>query len=736
MGKKRQAARMTVWLFVGTAFLLVFFFFIYDYFQESLMKQEKDKIILLAETASGSLETYFEDKQRILDYYFDVGSLPLKAQSEKERHELLRTMAERFLERQEAYLTDLFYVTAKEAEQGGMDFIFQSQERKNLVMGRIMEQEKTKVAGWVLKDGGYKIYLLKPIITEDTAEGYMVAGIDLNVVYQEVLEPVQLGARGYCNLKDSSGFILMHPTAGEIGVDSVKGRIEKNPELDAAGIDRLVSNQLSGKSGCDIVNSYWWEEEEENKVQVKKMIAYTPAWIDGENFPVSLIVSYDELWEPVKRLVFYLMGAGTMILLLTGTAIFRIGRESKQMALLKTELEYERELRQAREELERHQEKTQQYDRLQTMGVLTGTIAHEFNNLMTPVMLYCDLLSDDRGRSDLDFKEDLEEIRTSAERCKELAGQLLSFGRQEREAYRSTCYDAVSAARSSLKMVRRLLPENIILVEEVENGPVFLFGNGGALNQIILNLCTNAFYAMKEEKKGTLTVRFFVEESAGVSYAVLVVSDTGCGIPKEELPHIYDTFYTTKPEGEGTGLGLSVVQRLTGKHGGKIQVESEPGKGTSFCLVFPVYSKPVEMLEEDHLNEWIRSPKSVILVDDRREVTRAMEKGLQNLGWEVKGYTWAPAAYEAMKQCEFQFDILLTDASMPELDGLELCRLVKSKNPVLMKIMMTGSTDQELEKALEEGIVDAVLTKPVSIADLIRTLYRTAQKDLPEGTVI
>ena len=732
MGKKRQAARMIVWLFVGTAFLLVFFFFIYDYFQESLMKQEKDKIILLTETASGSLETYFEDKQRVLDYYFDAGSLSLEAKSEKERHELFKTMTERYPERQKAYLTDLFYVTAKEAEQGELDFIFQSQERKNLVMGRILGQEKTKVAGWILKDGGYELYLLKPMRTGDTAEGYVVAGIDLNVVYQEVLEPVQLGARGYCNLKDSKGFILMHPAAGEIGVDSVEGRIEKNPELDAAGIDRLVSNQLSGKSGCDIVNSYWWEEDDKDRV--KKMIAYTPAWIDGENFPVSVIVSYDEVWEPVKRLVFYLIGAGMMILLLAGTVIYRIGRESKQMALLKTELEYERELRKTREELERHQEKTQQYDRLQTMGVLTGTIAHEFNNLMTPVMLYCDLLSDDRGRSDQDFREDLEEIRNSAKRCKELAGQLLSFGRQEREEYRSTCYDAVSAAKSSLKMVRRLLPENITLVENVEDGPVFLFGNGGALNQMILNLCTNAFYAMKEGE-GTLTVRFFVEEDAGISNAVLVVSDTGCGIPKEELPHIYDTFYTTKPEGEGTGLGLSVVQRLTGKHGGKIQVESEPGQGTTFRLVFPVYKKPEETLEEDHLNLWIQSPKSVILVDDRREVTRAMEKGLQNLGWEVKGYTWAPAAYEAMKQCEFQFDILLTDASMPELDGLELCRLVTSKNPALIKIMMTGYTDYELEQAIEEGIVDAVLTKPVSITDLVTVLYRMAQKNRTEGKI-
>ena len=164
-------------------------------------------------------------------------------------------------------------------------------------------------------------------------------------------------------------------------------------------------------------------------------------------------------------------------------------------------------------------------------------------------------------------------------------------------------------------------------------------------------------------------------------------------------------------------------------------MESEPGKGTSFLLTFPVYRKPVETFEEDHLNGWVQSPKSVILVDDRREVTRALEKGLQNLGWEVKGYTWAPAAYEAMKQCRFQFDILLTDASMPELDGLELCRLVNSKNPGLMKIMMTGYTDQELEQAIEEGIVDAVLTKPVSMEDLIRTLYRTARDRMTEGEI-
>ena len=226
----------------------------------------------------------------------------------------------------------------------------------------------------------------------------------------------------------------------------------------------------------------------------------------------------------------------------------------------------------------------QKYNHSKTMTFLTGALAHEFNNLMTPIVLYSELLSDNDTVVQ-EMPEEVYELNMSAKRCEELAKQLLDYSRQGRAERVLSEYNATFAVESSISIVSRLVPENIKFETSVCSTPYYIKGQVGALNQIILNLVTNAIHAIGD-KKGRIKLQFglSVDDDQMVR---LVVEDNGCGIPKDLRKHVFEPFFTTKKEGKGTGIGLTVVKRMVEEHGGWIQVQSEEGKGTTFIMNFP-----------------------------------------------------------------------------------------------------------------------------------------------------
>ncbi len=224
----------------------------------------------------------------------------------------------------------------------------------------------------------------------------------------------------------------------------------------------------------------------------------------------------------------------------------------------------------------------QKYNHSKTMEVLSGAIAHEFNNMMTPIVLYAEIM----GENEIvcqEMPEEVSELKSTARRCEELAGQLLNYSRQGRVEKQTVEYDASLAVRDSVNMIERLLPKNIGLKVNLCRTPYYVRGQLGSLNQILLNLSTNAIYEMKE-KGGSLYIRFGLSTDSD-RFLRLIVEDTGNGIPAEVQRQIFRPFFTTK--GEGTGIGLTVVKRLTEEHGGNISVQTERGRGTRFLLEFP-----------------------------------------------------------------------------------------------------------------------------------------------------
>ena len=225
----------------------------------------------------------------------------------------------------------------------------------------------------------------------------------------------------------------------------------------------------------------------------------------------------------------------------------------------------------------------QKYNHSKTMSVLTGSIAHEFNNLMTPIVLYTDLLEENEVVY-REMPDEIAELKSATKRCEELAKQLLSYSRQGKAEKVLTDYDATYAVREGVNMVRKLLPANISFKESICKTTYHIHGQVGALNQILRNLTTNAMHAMKDG--GTLSIQFGLSTDDDRKVR-LVVEDTGSGIPPEIKRQVFQPFFTTKQAGEGTGIGLTVVKRLTEEHGGTIRVKTDVGKGTMFILDFP-----------------------------------------------------------------------------------------------------------------------------------------------------
>ncbi len=709
---KRKIAGVFLITLVGILIIIASIAVIYSTHKNAIVNQAKEQVITTAETASRGLETFFLDKRKNMDLYFN-GIL-----NYMENQDMLKNQMENILrvyyETENTYLQQVVYLTEEEFKRKEK-FI---EIRQKSVFGSYEYKE----------DGIFILNMYKPLYLSGYLSGYVMACINLNAVYDDILYPIQIGKNGYCTVKDRSGMILMHGVESQIGINSKTDRKKKYPDLNPEGIDRLVENQISGVSGTELVKSYWWDKVEDGKV--KKIIGYTPVNVMEDFWVISVIMDYDQIEEPLHQTLTMSILVGFLLMLFFGFLVFYITRDLKNKQQMQMEWKYERKLYESESKLEKQEERAEQYDRLQTMGILMGTIAHEFNNLMTPITIYCDLLAS-RFAKDEDSAEEIAEISSAALGCSELSKQILAYVRKETQEERMLPFDGAAAAKTSMKMIEKIIPGNIKLNYQISSKPIFLLGNPGALNQILLNLCTNAYQAMKEEG-GRLEVIFQHIENGE---AELKIKDNGCGMEEETLKNIYDAFYTTKAPGEGTGLGLAVVQRLVSRHKGKIQVESTPGKGTAFTIIFPVLErKKLNKSKKDTVYEEVINKKlKVMLIDDKPEVLRALKKGLNITNWKLECFTNALPALEKFKKNPEKFDIILTDLSIPDMNGFELAAFMKKRNPAIKIIVMTGCLEKDINEYIGKNIIDAYILKPLNIKDIIE---KAAEFSLPGSNCI
>lgn len=442
---------------------------------------------------------------------------------------------------------------------------------------------------------GEKNFYLK-ISAETSGGGNLGLFLSIRSLYEKTASYISLGEEGYIMLKTSDGRILMHPAENQIGMYVIKDRQKEHPEYDLTELQAMVEKQLAGETGTAMYASYWWPEDPPRRV--RKVSAYQPAHLGDDFLIVSAVIDYDEISLPVSNGVIRILvvagflGALLIMLLALLTVLWR------SMNRFQAENAYLRKLNEQLEELRAREEKLAHQQRLQLLGTMTGGIAHEFNNLLTPIMGYSAMLLMDAEEGS-EQKQDLQEIYDSAEKAKEIIDQLSRFsGKNAEKTFRSI--PIAEVVDKAMLMVESICPKSVTLDRCLEKTEVSIMGNPTQIHQLLLNLCNNAFYAMKDTENARLILEshvvkgekkmnpFFKGKEKQMFYR-LSVRDNGCGMSPETLEQIYVPFFTTKKAGEGTGLGLSVVHRIIDAHGGLLCVTSQPGEGTEFVIWLPVH---------------------------------------------------------------------------------------------------------------------------------------------------
>jgi signal transduction histidine kinase/CheY-like chemotaxis protein len=359
-----------------------------------------------------------------------------------------------------------------------------------------------------------------------------------------------------------------------------------------------------------------------------------------------------------------------------------------------------------------------QMEKMDALGALAGGIAHDFNNILSAILSAAELM-EWQLEADSPVRSKLEIIYKAGQRARALNQQILTFSRRTEE--KRIPFDLSAVVKEVAALLRATLPERIRVQTDVASS-VWVMGDPGQLHQVIMNLAVNGFQALKEQG-GTLSLGLAESEEPGAErMALLTVGDTGAGMSPEVRERIFEPFFTTKPEGEGTGLGLSVVHGIVHKHGGSIQVDSEPGQGTRFQVAIPC--QPAQTPAPFELAEDLQGSEHILFVDDEDIVTALAKEGLQALGYRVTAKTSAFDALEVFKAKPDSFDLLVTDLDMPSLSGAELTRRLRRIRPDLPALLVTGAFQApDSPLGLTVGFA-GILAKPLFTKDLARAVRR------------
>jgi PAS domain S-box-containing protein len=370
-----------------------------------------------------------------------------------------------------------------------------------------------------------------------------------------------------------------------------------------------------------------------------------------------------------------------------------------------------------------------QSQKLDAIGTLAGGIAHDFNNILSVILGYSELAQ----RSlppEAAAQEDINQIITAGHRAGALIQQILDFSRKTEQ-----CLEPVHPhllVQEAMQMLRATLPTTIEIQTDIDSACGAVMADPTKIHQVVMNLCTNAFHAMKDEK-GTLRIALHRQErkmadcnkdgAAPGHYIVLSVSDTGQGMAPETAAHIFEPYFTTKERSRGTGLGLAVVHGIIKGYNGFTQVESKPGQGCTFHVFMPALAENSIIPESPQQQKSLPTgTERILIVDDEPLLVHISSRLLENYGYTVTGVTDSREALEKVRADPQQFDLIITDQTMPGLTGNELAKAILEISPLMPIILCTGHSEMtSAADALAMGI-KKYLCKPIHGDELARTV--------------
>lgn len=756
--KDQKGQRDTIWsagrilipvLFVVLAVAVSVGAGIWNEYRDSVIDTQKKQMLLTVQSLSENMEVFFEGCAEDLEALYKMGenSLPWEVEG----------ILQNYTDSRRVFGQDVML----EDENGEIIACTGKLQVSQIRAVSRMDQNRSLQ---LAEMGDGQMYLI--IRQEIPQKGAISMCVNLEKYYQKLLLGLQVGTNGYIVLKDANGRIWLHPERAQWGIEVIDGRMEMYPNLDLESLKEMINHQRQGREGVEEYYSYWWTEDEYPRVQ--KISAYCPVQI-GEDFLIlSAVMDYDDIYIPVAKGVFRLVMLFLAFFLVMVMMALYIVRMMLQKQKDIEQITYLTELNRILEEMHRSEETIAHQQRLQIMGTMTGGIAHEFNNLLTPIMGYADLLMAELPE-DSEQYESAAEIYEASVKAKEIIQQISSLSRKNME----TAYKNMSVKRMltrALKMVRSICPSNIKLKEDICLGDEYILCNETQLNQVMLNICVNAIHAI-DHKNGEITIKAWVvaqkelnELNASDRYQMAVsenwsqyvcvkIQDNGCGMTKEVMNQIFDPFFTTKKGGEGTGLGLALAEQIIHSHKGCLNVESQPEQGSSFLIYLPVYengrkglSEPKRYGDEGHCLR-------LLIVDDNPKVLKLLERdGSRFLNVESPGKTVsamedkisldcrmsfedARQALEESKHPEMKdenggtnagqygyFDALVAEQEIGGRSAVEFCMSVQGKYPDIIMIVMADQVTRELVEAKQRGIIDGYIDKPVSISSILKAI--------------
>jgi two-component system, cell cycle sensor histidine kinase and response regulator CckA len=381
------------------------------------------------------------------------------------------------------------------------------------------------------------------------------------------------------------------------------------------------------------------------------------------------------------------------------------------------------------------EQRLRQSQRLEAVGTLAGGIAHDFNNILTIIKGYTSLLPM-RCEEPARVREIAETIDRASLRGSELVNQLLAFARKSEGSFTSTQIN--QRIREIVSMLRPAMAQNIAFELQLEEGLPEIHADPGQVERVLINLSTNARDAMPEGGKIVFsTSRVRGEEAPlhsgpdGEQYLCLCVSDNGFGMDEATRQRIFEPFFTTKPRGKGTGLGMPVVYGLMQSHNGLIDVRSEPGKGTSISLYFPIPTEPLAApdVRPPPLPQSVEGTETVLVVDDEPDVRYFLDVILKAHGYNVLLAPNAEAALAMLPPPPQEVHLLFSDVGLPTIDGFELSKRVRQSQSRLKTILCSGYSDGSLKTRMAEQGIDGFVPKPYDTNELLQTIRVILDKD-------
>lgn len=394
------------------------------------------------------------------------------------------------------------------------------------------------------------------------------------------------------------------------------------------------------------------------------------------------------------------------------------------------------DLKRAEQEKEELTNRLQQAQKMEAIGTLAGGIAHDFNNILSIILGYSEMAQEDVPPG-TEVEKDLGEVVKAANRAKELVNQILAFSRQARIERVSTKIQPL--IKEGLKMLRSSIPTTISITEDIDPASGAILADPTQVHQILMNLGTNAYHAM-EESGGTLSVALKTtvikpdkqNKTPHVKpgeYVELTVADTGSGIGPDLMEKIFDPYFTTKGIGKGTGMGLAIIHGIMTDCGGAITVESRLGQGTTFHVYFPVVGEK-EMAEIKEHDDIPRGKERILFVDDEQTLAEMGRIMLERLGYHVTVRRSSLEALITFQNTPGDFDVVITDQTMPDMTGADLARRMMQIRPDIPIILCTGYSN-----LIDEGSAKAQGIKEFALKPLTKSVIGKLVRAVLDGAV-